>query len=153
MHRTDYSSNNFPSVSSRTQNSYWHKTEIAPHVAPISYFLQVTAVVCNYNRKYLPMQLFWNITFGVFMGAKASYQLKLSFPGHMSHVAQDTSISTLLHEFPWWKVVRGSFTTSTHQGLQENVYSSFFNKGKTCASAPFKWLKQGTQISKFWTNK
>lgn len=77
----------------------------------LSYFLQVTAVVYNYNRKYLPMQLFWNITFGVFMGAKASYQLKLSFPGHMSHVAQDTSISTLLHEFPWWKVVRGSFTT------------------------------------------
>lgn len=28
MHRTDQSSNNFASVSSRTQNSYWHKAEI-----------------------------------------------------------------------------------------------------------------------------
>lgn len=34
MHVTDYSSNNFASVSSCTQNSYWYKAENIPHVTP-----------------------------------------------------------------------------------------------------------------------
>lgn len=89
--------------------------------------------------------LIWDIAFGVFTGGKASYQLKLGFSDHISHVApghQHLHLACFLQ----LSLVEGSqrqfHHMSTHQALQEqNIYSCLFNVGKMSASAPFNWLK------------
>ena len=78
IHRTDYSSKNFASITPCTQNFYWHKTEIIPHVTPA--FLLVTSdsssitITLNiYQRNYFNLRCYiWGIYGGKsFISVKA----------------------------------------------------------------------------------
>lgn len=106
MHRTDYSSNNFASVNSCTQNSYWHKAEIIPHVTPA--FLLPTSDNSSITTTLDTYQCncFETIHLGYSWRQRLPINWSLASLATCHMWLQDTSTSTLLHKFPWWMEVR-----------------------------------------------